>query len=37
MDALNTFCQVYSNQVLTIGINALLALSIWRIAFIRCS
>ena len=29
MDALNTFWQVYSNLVLTIGINALLALSIW--------
>lgn len=29
MDSLNTFWAVYSNLVLTIGINALLALSIW--------
>ena len=29
MDALDNFWQIYSNLVLTIGINALLALSIW--------
>ena len=29
MDALNNFWSVYSNLVLTLGTNALLALSIW--------
>lgn len=29
MDSINTFWAVYSNLVLTIGVNALLALSIW--------
>ena len=29
MDALNNFWSVYSNLVLTLGTNSLLALSIW--------